>query len=167
MSRLILIGLPGSGKTTLGRMAAQALALPFYDCDDRVSHAAGMTIPDIFARRGEPYFRALEREALQELCRREDCVIATGGGGVLLPENRALLRRSGMVLWLDRDVERILQTTDFSAGRPLLGQGAPALKRLAAERRELYDACAHHRIPDGDVNAVLSEILRIWREEHP
>ena len=54
MSRLILIGLPGSGKTTLGRMAAQALALPFYDCDDRVSHAAGMTIPDIFARRGEP-----------------------------------------------------------------------------------------------------------------
>lgn len=166
MSRLILIGLAGSGKTTLGRMAAQALALPFYDCDDRVSRAAGMTIPDIFARRGEPYFRALEREALQELCRREDCVIATGGGGVLLPENRALLRRSGTVLWLDRDVERILQT-DFSAGRPLLGQGAPALARLAAERRELYDACAHHRIPDGDVNAVLSEILRIWREEHP
>ena len=110
--------------------------------------------------------RATVREALQELCRREDCVIATGGGGVLLPENRALLRRSGTVLWLDRDVERILQT-DFSAGRPLLGQGAPALKRLAAERRELYDACAHHRIPDGDVNAVLSEILRIWREEHP
>ena len=80
MSRLILIGLPGSGKTTLGRMAAQALALPFYDCDDRASRAAGMTIPDIFARRGEPYFRALEREALQELCRREDCIIATGGG---------------------------------------------------------------------------------------
>ena len=167
MSRLILIGLPGSCKTTLGRMAAQALALPFYDCDDRVSRAAGMTIPDIFAHRGEPYFRALEREALQALCRRERCVSATGGGGVLLPENRALLRRSGTVLWLDRDVERILQTTDFSAGRPLLGQGAPALKRLAAERRELYDACAHHRIPDGDVNAVLSEILRIWREEHP
>jgi len=165
MKKLILIGLPGSGKTIVGGLLARQLGLPFRDCDPQVERLAGRTVAQLFSS-GEECFRRWETAALQALCTGEDCVLATGGGAVLRPENRALLRRSGTVLWLDRDVERILQT-DFSAGRPLLGQGAPALARLAAERRELYAACAHHRIPDGDVNAVLSEILRIWREEHP
>ncbi len=164
MSLLLLIGLPGSGKTTVGRMVAEALDLPFYDGDDAVIAAAGMSIPAIFERGGEAYFRALERKSLQDLCRNERGVIATGGGAVLSAENRTLLRQSGTVLWLDRKLENMM-STDFTAGRPLLKGGAAALEQLSRARRDLYAACAHHRIPDGDIDRVVAEILRIWREE--
>ena len=171
MSRLILIGLPGSGKTTLGRMAAQALALPFYDCDDRVSRAAGMTIPDIFARRGEPYFRALEREALQELCRREDCVIATGGGVVLDEANCYIMRGSGRAVYLEAPlavlVERLKAVPD-SDHRPALTDLplAQEMGRILRERQHLYKSTAMAAV-DASLpeNEVMAAILRVIGED--
>ena len=142
---------------------AQALSLPFHDCDREVERLTGRTIPEIFAAEGEEAFRAVESRALAALCTAEaPCVIATGGGAVLSAENRRLLRRSGTVFWLDRDLENIM-STDCS-GRPLLSGGAEALRTLYKNRRDLYAACAHLLVPDGTITQVTNYILQTAKE---
>lgn len=161
--RIILIGMPASGKTTVGRAVAQALSLPFHDCDREVERLTGRTIPELFAAEGEATFRAVESRALAVLCTAEaPCVIATGGGAVLSAENRRLLRRSGTVFWLDRELENIM-STDCS-GRPLLSGGAEALRTLYKNRRDLYAACAHLLVPDGTITQVTDYILQTAKE---
>lgn len=166
MGDLILIGLPASGKTTVGRQLARRLDMPFFDCDEAIGAAAGCSVSDIFARYGESYFRQLEHRTLEELCRKEGCVIATGGGAVLREDNRLLLQRSGTVFWLDRPLSDIM-STDFQAGRPLLTAGRKALERLAAERRALYAACAHYRIAEPLLELAISQIEEIWKGARP
>lgn len=165
MGDLILIGLPASGKTTVGCQLARRLDMPFFDCDEAIEAAAGCSVSDIFACRGEAYFRELEHRTLETLCRKESCVIATGGGAVLRPENCLLLRRSGTVFWLDRPLEDIM-STNFQGGRPLLAGGRDALERLAAQRRALYAACAHHRIPEPLLEKAVADMENIWRGEY-
>ncbi len=166
MGDLILIGLPASGKTTVGRQLARRLDMPFFDCDEAIGAAAGCSVSDIFARYGESYFRQLEHRTLEELCRKEGCVIATGGGAVLREDNRLLLQRSGTVFWLDRPLADIM-STDFQTGRPLLTAGRKALDRLAAERRALYAACAHYRIAEPLLEPAISQIEEIWKGARP
>lgn len=166
MGDLILIGLPASGKTTVGRQLARRLDMPFFDCDEAIEAAAGCSVSDIFARYGESYFRQLEHRTLEELCRKEGCVIATGGGAVLREDNRLLLQRSGTVFWLDRPLADIM-STDFQTGRPLLTAGRKALERLAAERRALYAACAHYRIAEPLLELAISQIEEIWKGARP
>lgn len=166
MGDLILIGLPASGKTTVGRQLAQRLDMPFFDCDEAIGAAAGCSVSDIFACRGEAYFRELEHRTLETLCRKEGCVIATGGGAVLREDNRLLLQRSGTVFWLDRPLADIM-STDFQTGRPLLTAGRKALERLAAERRTLYAACAHYRIAEPLLELAISQIEEIWKGARP
>lgn len=166
MHNLILIGLPASGKTSVGRVLARRLDMPFYDCDQAIEDAQGQSVSAIFSQHGELFFRDAESRMLEELCRRERCVIATGGGAVLRQENRLLLRRSGTVFWLDRPLKDIM-STNFQAGRPLLTEGQDALARLAAERRALYGACAHHRIPEPLLEKAAADIETIWRGEKP
>lgn len=166
MGDLILIGLPASGKTTVGRQLARRLDMPFFDCDEAIEAAAGCSVSDIFARHGESYFRQLEHRTLETLCRKEGCVIATGGGAVLREDNRLLLQRSGTVFWLDRPLSDIM-STDFQTGRPLLTAGRKALERLAAERRALYAACAHHRIAEPLLELAISQIEEIWKGARP
>lgn len=166
MGDLILIGLPASGKTTVGRQLARRLDMPFFDCDEAIEAAAGCSVSDIFARYDESYFRQLEHRTLEELCRKENCVIATGGGAVLREDNRLLLRCSGTVFWLDRPLSDIM-STDFQMGRPLLAAGRKALDRLAAERRALYAACAHYRIAEPLLELTISQIEEIWKGARP
>lgn len=166
MGDLILIGLPASGKTTVGRQLARRLDMPFFDCDEAIGAAAGCSVSDIFARYGESYFRQLEHRTLETLCRKENCVIATGGGAVLREDNRLLLQRSGTVFWLDRPLSDIM-STDFQTGRPLLTAGRKALERLAAERRALYAACAHYRIAEPLLELAISQIEEIWKGARP
>lgn len=166
MGDLILIGLPASGKTTVGRQLARRLDMPFFDCDEAIEAAAGCSVSDIFARYGESYFRQLEHRTLETLCRKEGCVIATGGGAVLREDNRLLLQRSGTVFWLDRPLVDIM-STDFQTGRPLLTAGRKALERLAAERRALYAACAHYRIAEPLLELAISQIEEIWKGARP
>lgn len=165
MHDLILIGLPASGKTSVGRALARRLDMPFYDCDEAVETAAGQSVSAIFSQHGETFFRDMESKILEDLCSRERCVIATGGGAVLRQENRLLLRRSGVVFWLDRPLEDIMPT-DFQAGRPLLAEGRQALERLAAARRGLYASCACHRIPESLLEKAVEDIENIWRGEN-
>lgn len=166
MGDLILIGLPASGKTTVGRQLARRLDMPFFDCDEAIEAAAVCSVSDIFARYGEAYFRELEHRTLETLCRKEGCVIATGGGAVLREDNRLLLQRSGTVFWLDRPLADIM-STDFQTGRPLLTVGRTALERLAAERRALYAACAHYRIAEPLLELAISQIEEIWKGARP
>lgn len=164
MHDLILIGLPAGGKTSVGQALARRLDMPFYDCDEAVETAAGQSVSAIFSQHSETFFRDMESKILEDLCSRERCVIATGGGAVLRQENRLLLRRSGVVFWLDRPLEDIM-STDFQTGRPLLAEGRQALERLAAARR----GCTHPApaiVSRSRCWKRLSRILRTSGEEN-
>ena len=136
VTNLVLIGMPGSGKSTLGRLAAELLARPFLDADSFIVERAGMSIPEIFEKEGEEGFRKRETEALAELGKRSGVVIATGGGAVLRSENLPLLRQNGWICRLRRPVEELPLE-----GRPL-SASPQRLKEMEAEREPYYAAAA-------------------------
>jgi shikimate kinase len=138
---IILIGMPGSGKTTIGRRLAQALYMDFLDLDCLIEEETGLSITDIFRKSGESYFRDLEEEACRKASLLENTVISTGGGAVLRQGGITLLKGTGKVVFLDTPVDTILKRTDFS-GRPLLKDDAGRIRRLYAERISLYRSYA-------------------------
>lgn len=152
---IALIGMPGCGKTTVGRALADLLGRPFYDADEQIETRAGRKIPDIFAQDGEAAFRRLETEVLAELSRQSGAVISTGGGVVTREENRDLLRQNSTIVWLQRDLHSLPL-----AGRPV-SQSRP-LNELAAERMPLYrawcDAAVEVCGPEETAKAIQREL---------
>lgn len=152
---IALIGMPGCGKTTVGRALADLLGRPFYDADEQIEARAGRKIPDIFAQDGEAAFRRLETEVLAELSRQSGAVIATGGGVVTREENRDLLRQNSTVVWLQRELHSLPLT-----GRPV-SQSRP-LNELAAERMPLYRAWSDAAVevcgPEETAKAIQREL---------
>ena len=142
---LVLIGLMGAGKTTVGRLCAQRLGRAFMDTDDVVVALAGVNIDEIFRTGGEPRFRDLERAAVVDVCASPaPLVIGSGGGSVLDPENRRLLRAAGVVVWLRAPVTVLTARVGSGATRPLLaGDPERALARLEKLREPVYEAAAH------------------------
>jgi shikimate kinase len=165
---IVLIGLMGTGKTTVGQYLARRMGRPFVDTDDWIVRRAGRSIAEIFAAEGEAGFRAREAAVIAEVAARDGLVIATGGGAVLLPENRAALRQKGLVIWLDAPPEEVYARTIHSAGthRPLLAAPDPLrrLQELARERAPLYAATAHHRIwvADKSPAMVVDDIYALY-----
>jgi shikimate kinase len=168
--RIILIGYRGAGKTTVGRRMASELGWEFADSDDAIEAAAGKSVAEIFADEGEESFRAREAEALRELCGRRRIVLATGGGAVLRPTNRELLRTAGFTIWLKARPETIwarLQSDPTTAGRrPNLtpAGGVDEVRALVAARESLYRMIADF-IVDADVpspESVVATILKAW-----
>lgn len=155
MENLLLIGMPGSGKTTVGRLLAERLNRQFYDCDEAFSAQFGCSAADYLAHFGEADFRLHETRVLAGLSCRSGCVIATGGGCVTRRENDALLRENSRVLWLQRDLSRL--TPD---GRPLsLRDGAEA---LWLQRRARYAALADDTVGNnGTLSQTIETILEI------
>lgn len=133
---LILIGMPGSGKSSIGRMLARQMDREFVDCDAEIVRRAGTTIPDIFASRGEKAFRDMESEVVSEVCREKSRVIATGGGAVLRMENVRAMRQNGVVIMVERAIDDLPMN-----GRPL-SSGRQALREMWEIRRPLYLAAA-------------------------
>lgn len=163
-----LVGMMGSGKTTSGSLAASHLGVPFVDMDRMIEERVGVTIPSFWAGRGEAAFRQLERSIVAEL-EHSDGIVATGGGVVLDAANRAVLSRSGLVVWLDAGTRELADRVAGSADRPLLarpGAGTESvLERTREERAHLYLEVADHRIPTDalDVEAVADRIEDLWK----
>jgi shikimate kinase len=160
---LVLVGLPASGKSSVGALLARRLGLPHIDTDALVEQASGRVIAEIFAADGEAGFRDLETAALAEALAGPEAVISVGGGAVLRSENRALL--SGHeVIWLDVSVTTATRRAGLTRLRPLLlGDVRAQLERLNAERRPLYAEVADHRIDSNRLNPrqATLEILRL------
>lgn len=157
MKNLVLTGMPGSGKTKMGRILAQRFALPLVDTDQMVMEKAGKTIPEIFARDGETVFRDLETAAVLEAAALPGAVIATGGGVILREENMAALRETGLVFFRDRSPAAIVG--EDLTGRPLIGTDSERVYRLYKERLPLYQKYAHHTIPHTDTYEEAAEMI--------
>ena len=166
--RLFLIGPMGSGKSTVGRHLADLLDCPFIDSDAEIEFRAGADIPWIFDVEGEAGFRRREITVLKDLIERPSAVIATGGGAILAAENREMMSRAGIVVFLNVSVVQQLKRTGSGEGRPLLQQGdhKESLKQLMAEREPLYRALADVIIAAGGGNArkVARQIVAVLRE---
>jgi shikimate kinase len=138
---LVLVGLMGAGKTSIGRRLAKTLAAPFIDADEEIVAAAGMSIPDIFTLYGEPRFRELERRVVARLLDREVLVLALGGGAFIDPDTRARVAERAISIWLRADLETLMARTARKRGtRPLLEQGDPReiLAGLMEQRYPIY-----------------------------
>src|SRR5688500_17671138 len=137
---VVLVGMMGAGKSSIGRRLAARLGVPFVDADTEIEKAAGMTIADIFATHGEPYFRAGEARVIARLLESGPQVLATGGGAFMNPETRAAIHDKGVSVWLRASVEVLLRRIKRRSDRPLLKNGDPAdtLKRLIEERYPTY-----------------------------
>jgi shikimate kinase len=138
---IVLVGLMGAGKSSIGRRLAQRIGLEFLDADAEIERAAGCTIEEIFARFGEPAFRDGERRVIQRLLEEgRPIVLATGGGAFMDGETRAAVRQHGISVWLRADIEVLLRRVARRSNRPLLKQGDPreVLERLMAARHPVY-----------------------------
>jgi shikimate kinase len=137
---VVLVGMPGAGKTTIGRRLAAILRLPFVDADHEIERAAAMTIPEIFEKYGEAEFRDGEKRVIARLLEGGRQVIATGGGAFMAEETRAAIGRRGVSVWLKADVETLIGRVRRKSNRPLLAGDDPegALRRLLAAREPVY-----------------------------
>ena len=158
MQNTILIGMPGSGKTTVGKLLASKLNKEFVDVDAYIEQLAGKTIPDIFRMGGESAFRALETQALRELGKRSGSVIATGGGCVTKEENYPLLHQNGYIVWIKRSLDAL--PVD---GRPL--SQTNSLQTMYQHRRPLYEAFADHVVMNDATPEKAADMITAMEEK--
>ncbi len=151
----------GAGKTTVGRALAKKLDKQFIDSDHEIEARSGVSIPVIFEIEGEAGFRQREADVIRNLTAREGVVLATGGGAILRPENRELLKSRGTVVYLRADINQILQRTAKDKNRPLLQTADPQqkLEQLTLEREPLYREVAHIVIDTGRPN--ISSLVQV------
>jgi len=161
-----LVGLMGSGKTTLGRALAKRLNLEFVDSDREIEARTGVGIPTVFEIEGEDGFRKRESQVIAEICRLSSKVVATGGGAVLRPENRVNLRGSGLVVYLSVPPHTLFERTRHDRNRPLLQVDDPLLKlkELYAQRDPIYRELADLVVDGGRTNAQA--ILQVLTKEY-
>jgi shikimate kinase len=160
---IVLIGMPGCGKTTIGRELAKRLEFGFADADEEVIKQAGMSINEIFSLQGEKAFRDLESQVIERLSRLQKYVISTGGGVILRDENMRLLKERGFIIFIDRPIEKILSDIE-TRSRPLL-EKKDSLKKLYAERYELYNKYCNKRVLNtGELPVVVNAINNMTKE---
>jgi shikimate kinase len=165
---LVLVGLMGAGKTTVGRECARRLGRSFVDLDELIMLHAAMPIEELWNERGEDRFREMEREVVVEVCEAPNpLVIACGGGTVVDPDSRRRLRAAGIVVWLRAPTVVLAARVGDDESRPLLaGDPSGALARLSALREEAYTAAADVAVDteDRDVDAVSDAVLAALNE---
>jgi len=163
----VLVGLMGSGKSSIGRKLAKHLGIPLIDLDEYIVQKASKSIPEIFADLGEKAFRDMESAALREVIGQQ-AVIATGGGAVMREENRVLLKSHSPVIWLKASPEFLAKRIDGDSNRPLIatGETLQQLKHLAEIRYPLYRECADYVLPRDDMKKreALDSILQFLQK---
>jgi shikimate kinase len=160
---LVLVGLMGVGKSTIGRRLAARLGLPFIDADDEIERAAGMSVQEIFDTYGEAQFRDGERRVIARLIDGTPKVIATGGGAFVNEETRKLILEKAVAVWLDANIDILVERVSRREGRPLLKNRNPrdVLMRLAAERQPYYSQAPIRVIStDSPHDATIDKIMR-------
>lgn len=165
VKNIVLVGMMGTGKSTVGAYLTAKAGLRLVDLDRMIVEEAGLTIPEIFAGKGEAFFRELESSLLRKVLGESGIVLATGGGVVLREENRRAMLESGLVIALKATAEEIIARVGEDENRPLLAGGAKErIALLLEERREAYDF-AHHTIDTTgkNVDQVAAEILVHYR----
>jgi shikimate kinase len=159
---LILVGMMGSGKTTMGRALARHLGKAFVDSDEEIIKRTGVTVPHIFDIEGESGFRLRETAIIQELVGRENTVLATGGGAVLTGQNRTMLQQNGIVIYIKASVHDLWQRTKHDRNRPLLQTGDPhaKLNELFQKRDPLYQQVSDIVVQSGkqSVHALMQQL---------
>ena len=154
MENVVLIGMPGCGKSTVGKLLANQLEKTFVDADQEIIKKANMPIPDIFATMGEAGFRKIETEVLAELGQKSGLVIATGGGCVTKAENYPLLHQNGTIYWLEREISSLPTN-----GRPLSQAGN--LEEMYAARKPMYEAFSDVKVENnGSIQEVVETIVK-------
>jgi shikimate kinase len=172
---IILVGMMGSGKSSIGRRIAAALELPFVDADAETEAAAGMTIEEMFRVHGEPYFREGEERVIRRILQNGPQIVSTGGGAVISAQTRAAIAQSGVSIWLDAPLDLLLQRVSRRDNRPLLKTDDPraVLERLMSERGKYYaEADLRYESRDAPHETVVDEILALLSshlaaERHP
>lgn len=168
-SNVFLIGPMGSGKTAVGKQLARVLRAPFRDSDAEIENRTGVDISYIFSREGEAGFREREREVIEDLTRESPIVLATGGGAILLPENRVALRERGFVVYLKTSLEQQAERVRQGRNRPLLHDVDPLTKltELMAIREPLYESLSDFTVAtDGrKVHVVADSIVAAFRTQ--
>lgn len=160
---LVLIGMPGSGKSTVGKILSKMLCMPLVDTDALVEQTAGKTIPELFAQEGESAFRDRETAAARQAAKLDNTVIATGGGIILRPENMEALAATGLIFFRDRDLEDIVGEDHM--GRPLVGKDPDKLRILYTQRIDLYRKYAQYTISNTKTaEEAAARIAALYRE---
>jgi len=154
---IVLVGMMGSGKTTVGKLLAKQLHKTFIDSDDEIQRRTGVTIPHIFDVEGEAGFRQRESAVIEDLVKLRNIVLATGGGAPLNPCSRELLKKSGVVVYLKSNAHDLWQRTRNDQSRPLLQTADPRARihRLYEERDPIYTSMADIVMPTGKQNVQL------------
>jgi shikimate kinase len=160
---IVLVGLMGAGKSTVGRRLAERLDMPFVDADLEIERAAGKTIPEIFTDHGEPYFRDGERRVISRLLDQGPQVLATGGGAFMNPETRKLIAGRGLSVWLRAELPLLMKRVRRRSNRPLLDTADPeaVMRQLIDERYPVY-AEAAITIDSRDLshNVIVNDLLQ-------
>lgn len=165
---LWLVGMMGSGKTTVGRLIASAAGVEFRDTDAEVERRAGMTIADLWAEGGEELFRTIEAEVVVDSARMESAVVATGGGAVTDPATRTVISSSGTVVWLRAQPGELVDRLSDQEGRPLLDAAddlESTLRDIAIRRSGNYRSLADHTIDvdNRSPDDIAAEIEALWK----
>jgi shikimate kinase len=160
---LVLIGMPGAGKTSVGRRLAEKLDMPFVDADHEIEEAAGKSIPEIFADHGEPYFREGERRVISRLLETPHQVLATGGGAFMNADTRAQMKSHALTIWLKAHIDVLMQRVAKRGNRPLLKNGDPRtiMQNLLRIREPIYaeaDITVESR--DAQHSQTVNDVIR-------
>ena len=166
---IVLVGLMGAGKSTVGRRLAARLDMPFKDADAEIEAAAGMSVSDIFATHGEPYFREGERRVIGRLLQEGPIVLATGGGAFMHADTRAWIAEAGVSIWLKAELEVLMRRVRKRSHRPLLKNADPedSMRRLMASRHPIYALAditvesrdtPHERVVEDALNGLLARL---------
>jgi shikimate kinase len=166
---VVLVGMMGAGKTTIGRRIAPRLGLPFFDADQEIEKAAGMSVSDLFAAHGEQSFREGEARVIRRLLEGPPHVLATGGGAVTHPETRALIAERAVSIWIKADIDTIVRRATRRNTRPLLQTGDPreTVERLIRQREPYYAAADIHVESQAGPHGATVDLIMEALEKRP
>lgn len=161
---IVLIGMPGCGKTSIGKSLAKQLRMDFIDIDEFIEQKMKMNIPEIF-KQGEKYFRKIETKCIEEVSKLSSTIISTGGGVIKSPLNIQLLKENGIIIFIDRPIDNIIKDINTET-RPLLTDGKEKIPKIYKERIGLYDKYKDYEIiNDGSLEDIVEKLSAVFNKD--